>query len=307
MTILSVSGAAKKIAPQLCPCSTPMFCAWAVRQRRQRTQAMRKRGKPRAQRVCGETTISQASANPPTFECLGKGSCKRAPFPWLLMVSSQTKNRMERRTDNTMYSINFMGQTITCETAGEVVDLVHEIGRAATKPTTMPTTTRATTTGKKSKKKPTKKTTLKARAAQARESYKAKQEASRQAHKQEAAEAEAISTAKEVVTTAETHHGPPTAVPAAAPKPKRADTSAAVIGTLRRSGLPLTISEIQDDLQKAGWKYRGTDPKGTIRATLGRLVGKDEVGKGRRNGDITFTIAKVEHADPLPHEQREVD
>jgi len=222
------------------------------------------------------------------------------------MVSSQFRNYMERRTDNTMYSLNFMGQTITCETAGEVVDLVHETGRAATKPTTKPTTTRAATdttnkeavgpTWLQKKKARTKKSVLKARAAQAREAYKAKQEASRKAHRDEQKPPSMLSRL-EIVTTAEQHHG----------KKKRADTGTDVIAVLRRSGLALTTTEVYEDLQKAGWKYQGNKPVEAVRGCLNRLVKVGTVAKDKRNGDTTFVIAKVEHDDPLPHEQREND
>ena len=166
------------------------------------------------------------------------------------------------------------------------MDLIHETGRAATKPTTKPTTTRATT----GKKKPTKKATLKARAAQAREAYKAKQEASRQAHRDEQRH-----------TTAETHHG------SAPKKQRRADTGSDVIAVLRRSGLALTTTEVYEDLQKAGWKYRGDKPLEAVRGCLNRLVKASTVAREQRNGDITFTIARVEHPDPAPHEQHDSD
>jgi hypothetical protein len=201
-----------------------------------------------------------------------------------------------------MYSVNIRGYDITCESTQEVLELVGAAAIPEPKQT-RPTPPRATT-GKERKKVTA--AQKKARAKKAREGYKAKQEAKKQEAKRliqsaltkKDAEAEAIATAREVVTTAEKHHGA---------KEKRADTGGDIISALRRSGLPLTIPEIRDDLQKAGWKYNGPDPKGTIRATLNRLVTKGEVAKGSNNGALTFRIARVEHADPLPHQQRESD
>lgn len=183
-----------------------------------------------------------------------------------------------------MFRVTIRGHEVTCESTEEIVALVLAAPALidAVEPT-RPTTTRPTT-GKKTKAKVTA-AQKKARAKKARAAYKAKQDAK---------------AAAATPTTAETHHGEK-------PKQGRADTSGEVIAALRRSGLALTIPEIRDDLQKAGWKYSGPDPKGTIRATLNRLVGKGTIARGTNNGDITFRIARVEHDDPLPHQQRETD
>jgi len=184
-----------------------------------------------------------------------------------------------------MFKTTIRGYEVFCESTQEILALVLAAASTPAPKTTStrPTTPRATT-GKRKKKVTA--AAKKARAKKARESYKAKQDAKK---------------AAAAPTTAETHHG------SAPTKQPRADTSGEVIAVLRRSGLALTITEIRDDLQKAGWKYTGTDPKGTIRATLARLVGKGIIARGSNNGDATFTIARVEHADPLPHQQRESD
>jgi hypothetical protein len=205
-----------------------------------------------------------------------------------------------------MYSLIYMERTISCETAREIVDLVEEttnrqvstmltkeasdkeFAKAFKKPTP-----RASAAGKRKKVTAAAK---KARAAKARASYQKKKAAQQRYLTKKAAE-DAVK-APEPTTTAEKHHGQ---------KEKRADTGGDIISALRRSGLPLTIPEIRDDLQRSGWKYNGPDPKGTIRATLNRLVTKGEVAKGSSNGALTFRIARVEHADPLPHQQRESD
>jgi hypothetical protein len=217
-----------------------------------------------------------------------------------------------------MYSLIYMERTISCETAREIVDLVEEttnrqvstmltkeasdkeFAKAFKKPTP-----RASAAGKRKKVTAAAK---KARAAKARASYQKKKAAQQRYLTKKAAEdavkapldltPPAPPALAEPTTTAEKHHGQ---------KEKRADTGGDIISALRRSGLPLTIPEIRDDLQRSGWKYNGPDPKGTIRATLNRLVTKGEVAKGSSNGALTFRIARVEHADPLPHQQRESD
>jgi hypothetical protein len=194
-----------------------------------------------------------------------------------------------------MFKVTIRGLEVTCESTEEIVALVLAASTPA-KPTKLKTVGDLEDRMKKERKvKGTRAHTAakKARAKKARESYKKKKAAQQRYLTKKAAEDAAI-------TTAETHHGEK-------PKQSRADTGGEVISALRRSGLPLTIPEIRDDLQKAGWKYNGTDPKGTIRATLNRLVGKGTVARGTNNGDITFTIARVDHADPLPHQQRETD
>ena len=197
-----------------------------------------------------------------------------------------------------MYSVNSRGYDITCESTQEVLALVGAAEIPAPKQT-RPTTTRAakgqrrTTPTAAEKRK---------RNAKARASYRAKHPPkaaaalAEEAIKKQDEEREEVAAA--TPTTAETHHGE---------KQTRADTSGEVIAVLRRSGLPLTIPEIRDDLQKAGWKYKGPDPKGTIRGTLTRLVTKGTVAKGSANGALTYRIARVEHDDPLPHQQRESD
>ncbi len=187
-----------------------------------------------------------------------------------------------------MFRVTIRGFEVTCETTQEIVALVLAAAIPEVKQT-RPTPPRATT----GKKQPTA-AQKKARAKKAREGYKAKKEAKKKAPLDLTAPPPTPPT-----TTAETHHGA---------KPKRADTGGDIVGVLRRSGLPLTIPEIRDDLQRSGWTYNGTDPKGTIRATLNRLVTKGEVAKGSSSdGALTFRVTRVEHADPLPHQQRESD
>ncbi len=189
-----------------------------------------------------------------------------------------------------MYSVNIRGYDITCESTQEVLALVGAAEIPEPKQT-RPTPPRAT----KGKRTTPTAAQKKARAKIARANYKAKQEAKKKAPLDLTAPAPP---APVKTTTAELHHGP---------KEKRADTGGDIISVLRRSGLALTIPEIRDDLQRSGWTYSGPDPKGTIRATLNRLISKGTVAKGTLNGVLTFRIARVEHDNPLPHQQRESD
>lgn len=193
-----------------------------------------------------------------------------------------------------MFKVTIRGLEVTCESTAEIVALVLAASTPA-KPTKLKTVGDLEDRMKKERKvKGTRAHTAakKARAKKARASYKKKKAAQQRYLTKKAAKDAAT-------TTAETHHGA---------KEKRADTGGDIISVLRRSGLPLTIPEIRDDLQRSGWKYNGPDPKGTIRATLNRLVSKAEVAKGSSSdGALTFRIARVEHADPLPHQQRESD
>jgi hypothetical protein len=78
--------------------------------------------------------------------------------------------------------------------------------------------------------------------------------------------------------------------------------------TLKRSPSPLTLDEIDTDLEKSGWPYKGQDRKGAIRATLARLKANGTVsafkrGTGleamqmfrleRTNGEVTTPVEQA--------------
>jgi len=195
-----------------------------------------------------------------------------------------------------MFKVTIRGFEVTCESTQEIVALVLAASIPEVKQT-RPTPPRATKGKGRTKATAAQK---KARAKKAREGYKAKKEAKKKAPLD--LTAPAPTTPAAVTTAAETHHGEK-------PKQSRADTSGEVIAALRRSGLALTIPEIHSDLQKAGWKYSGPDPLNAIRSTLNRLGAKGTVARGHHaeGADITYMIARVEHDDPLPHQQRESD
>ena len=93
-----------------------------------------------------------------------------------------------------------------------------------------------------------------------------------------------------------------------------------MIATLKRSPSPLTLDEIDTDLEKSGWPYKGKDRKGAIRATLSRLKINGTVstflrGSGieamqmfrleRTNGDVTTPVEQALTPEvPFTREER---
>ncbi len=90
-------------------------------------------------------------------------------------------------------------------------------------------------------------------------------------------------------------------------KGSRANTGQAVIDTLKRSPSPLTLEEIDTDLEKSGWPYKGADRKGAIRATLGRLKASGTVSISLRGtGPEAMKMFRLERTNgetPSPVEQ----
>jgi len=101
----------------------------------------------------------------------------------------------------------------------------------------------------------------------------------------------------------------PTSIGPGRGKGSRANTSQAVIDTLKRSPSPLTLDEIDMDLEKSGWPYRGQDRKGAIRATLARLKSNGTVstflrGEGSAGGAMKmFRLERTNGDTPSPVEQ----
>ena len=92
--------------------------------------------------------------------------------------------------------------------------------------------------------------------------------------------------------------------------------------TLKRSPSPLTLDEIDTDLEKSGWPYKGQDRKGAIRATLARLKANGTVttflrGEGsaggamqmfrleRTNGEVTTPVEQA--MTPTKEERAQVE
>jgi len=81
-------------------------------------------------------------------------------------------------------------------------------------------------------------------------------------------------------------------------KGSRARTSSAVIATLKRSPSPLTLDEIDTDLEKSGWPYKGRDRKGAIRATLARLKSNGTVSAFKRGTGLeTMQMFRLERTN----------
>jgi hypothetical protein len=80
-----------------------------------------------------------------------------------------------------------------------------------------------------------------------------------------------------------------------------------VIATLKRSPSPLTLDEIDTDLEKSGWPYKGRDRKGAIRATLTRLKSNGTVSAFKRGTGLEamqmFRLERTNGDTPTPVEQ----
>jgi len=203
-----------------------------------------------------------------------------------------------------MFTVHYKGFPVECDTALEVVGLITAIETPIKE-----------AVARKPWRKPTRATPSKAekakRNAKARAAYKKKQEEKK----------------KGTTTTSRLE-----ALPSKKEKPssrnpagfqKRARTSAAVISTLKRSPSPLTLDEIDTDLEKIGWPYKGQDRKGAIRATLARLKANGTVseflrGTGldamkmfrleRTNGDVESPVEQLmngkDKVEPITREQQ---
>jgi len=195
-----------------------------------------------------------------------------------------------------MFTVTYKGFDVACETAQDAIEFVDAADKpkiqATTRPTTRPTT-------RKPRKPKTKRATpdraeKDKRNAKARAAYLAKHPG------------------KTTTTTSRLEALPskPTHIGRKPEGGKRARTSQAVMDTLKRSPSPLTLDEIDTDLEKSGWPYKGQDRKGAIRATLARLKANGTVttflrGEGsaggamqmfrleRTNGDVTTPVEQA--------------
>ena len=198
-----------------------------------------------------------------------------------------------------MFTVTYKGFDVACETAQDAVEFIDTADQpspGSRARITAPTTTRPTT--RKPRRKPQKRgtpsrTEKNKRNAKARAAYRAK-------HPEKA-----------TTTTSRLQALPskPTSIGRGKPEGgKRARTSQAVVDTLKRSPSPLTLDEIDTDLEKSGWPYKGQDRKGAIRATLARLKANGTVtafmrGEGpdamqmfrleRTNGDVTTPVEQA--------------
>ena len=205
-----------------------------------------------------------------------------------------------------MFTVQYKGFPVSCDTAEEAVDFVDKwlapvlVGVPVDKPTSTgwkPPRTKRTKRATPSKDEKAK------RNAKARAAYRAK-------HPEKA-----------TTTTSRLQALPSKSTSIGKSVQSRARTSDAVIATLKRSPSPLTLDEIDTDLEKSGWPYKGKDRKGAIRATLSRLKTNGTVstflrGSGieamqmfrleRTNGDVTTPVEQA-LTPPTREERAEVE
>ncbi len=194
-----------------------------------------------------------------------------------------------------MFTVTYKGFDVACETAQDAVEFVDTADQPS--PGSRARITAPATTPRKPRKTKTKRATP-SKAEKAKRNAKARA-AYRDKHPEKA-----------TTTTSRLQALPskPTSIGPGRGKGSRARTSDAVIATLKRSPSPLTLDEIDTDLEKSGWPYSGQDRKGAIRATLARLKANGTVtafmrGEGqeamqmfrleRTNGDVTTPVEQA--------------
>jgi len=187
-----------------------------------------------------------------------------------------------------MFTVTYKGFDVACETAQDAVEFIDVADKPKIQATTRPTT--RPTTRKPKRTKPDRAEKDK-RNAKARAAYLEK-------HPPKAT----------TTTTSRLQALPSKPTGIGRGKGSRARTSQAVMDTLKRSPSPLTLDEIDTDLEKSGWPYKGQDRKGAIRATLARLKANGTVtafmrGTGleamqmfrleRTNGEVTTPVEQA--------------
>lgn len=186
-----------------------------------------------------------------------------------------------------MFTVTYKGFPVACETAAQAVDFID----AADKPAriTAPEFPQTTTRAKPRKVRKIKdQARVEKRKAKARAAYLEKHPA------------------KPVTSTTSRLEALPSD-PKGRGKGSRANTGQAVIDTLKRSPSPLTVDEIDTDLEKSGWPYKGTDRKGAIRATLARLKANGTVSIQKKGTGMDahkmFRLERTNGETPSPVEQ----
>jgi len=189
-----------------------------------------------------------------------------------------------------MFTITYKGFAVACETAQDAVAFCD----AADQPTTKPKARGLKTLGDLEDRVEERK--RKERNEKARAAYKDKQK-----------EKKKKKVAAKSTTTSRLEALPSKPTGAVAFPQKRAKTGAAVIATLKRSPQPLSLEEIDTDLEKSGWPYKGKDRKGAIRATLARLKASGTVSTFMHGTGLTatqmFRLERTNGDTPSPVEQ----
>ncbi len=191
-----------------------------------------------------------------------------------------------------MFTVTYKGFPVACETAAQAVEFID----AADKPAriTAPEFPQTTTT----RAKPRKVRKIKDQARVEKNKRNAK---ARAAYLEKHPAKPATSTTSRLEALPSKPIGPGRG------KGSRANTGQAVIDTLKRSPSPLTLEEIDTDLEKSGWPYKGTDRKGAIRATLARLKANGTVSVQKKGTGIDamkmFRLERTNGDTPSPVEQ----
>ena len=190
-----------------------------------------------------------------------------------------------------MFTVTYKGFDVACETAQDAVEFIDTADKPSpgsrariTAPPTTPRKTRKTRKTKTKRATPDRAEKDK-RNAKARAAYLAK-------HPGKVPETTTTTSRLEALPSK------PTSIGRGRPEGKRARTSQAVIDTLKRSPSPLTLDEIDTDLEKSGWPYKGQDRKGAIRATLARLKANGTVSAGSRVSELgTIQLFRLERTN----------
>ena len=203
-----------------------------------------------------------------------------------------------------MFTITYKGIPVACETAQDAVEFCD----AADQPTkhTSVLETVGDLEDRVKERKPRKQTRTTPsrtekdkRNAKARAAYLEKHPKGRADDSMTHREATTTTSRLEALPSKPTHIG--------RGRGSRAKTSSAVIATLKRSPSPLTLDEIDMDLEKSGWPYTGRDRKGAIRATLSRLKINGTVSTFKRGTGMEamqmFRLERTNGDTPTPVEQ----
>jgi len=197
-----------------------------------------------------------------------------------------------------MFTVHYRGFPVECDSALEVVALVTAIETPIKEAKTTARTAKATTT----RPRKTRKTKTK-RAAPDRAEKDKRNAKARAAYLDK-------HPPKATTTTSRLQALPSKPTTSKGPgrgRGARANTSQAIIDTLKRSPSPLTLEEIDTDLEKSGWPYKGADRKGAIRATLSRLKVNGTVSTFKRGTGMEamqmFRLERTNGATPSPVEQ----
>ena len=202
-----------------------------------------------------------------------------------------------------MFTITYKGIPVACETAQDAVEFCDAADQPTNKHTSVLKTVGDLEDRVKERKR--RKPRTKGRVKPDREEKNKRNAKARAAYLEKHPKEETTTTTSRLKALP----SKPTSIHPGRGKGSRAKTSSAVIATLKRSPSPLTLDEIDTDLEKSGWPYKGQDRKGAIRATLARLKANGTVstfqrGEGSAGGTMQmFRLERTNGDTPSPVEQ----